>query len=48
MNAIVSLGVAGGFLFVARGGVSLGIVALVATRISHSLPLALLLISTQN
>ena len=41
MRAIVTLGMAGGFLFVARGWLSLLLVVLVAGRISHQLAMAL-------
>lgn len=41
MRAIVTLGMAGGFLFVARGWISLLLVVWVAGRISHGLAMAL-------
>lgn len=41
MKAIVTLGMAGGFLFVARGWISLLLVVWVAGRISHGLAMAL-------
>lgn len=41
MRAIVTLGMAGGFLFVARGWISIFLVVWVAGRISHGLAMAL-------
>ena len=41
MKAIVTLGLAGGFLFAVRGWISLLLVVWVAGRISHGLAMAL-------
>ena len=42
MKTILALGMAGGFLFAARGWISLLLVLWVAGRISHGLAMALL------
>ena len=41
MRTIVTLGLAGGFLFVVRGWISLVLVVWVAGRISHGLAMAI-------
>ena len=41
MKTIAALGMAGGFLFVVRGWISLALVVWVAGRISHGLAMAL-------
>ena len=41
MKTIVTLGIAGGFLFVARGWITLLVTVLVAARVSHTLAMVI-------
>lgn len=41
MKTIITLGMAGGFLFVARGWITLFFTVLVAARISHTLAMVI-------